>query len=75
MMLEIFVIPYDMIPKPLLPKFERLRKRNHKSFLVFPGEIHLERVHDAAKIVPACRLNNRMEMVGQENIAQQNKGV
>ena len=75
MVFEIPVISNDMIPKPLLPELHGLRRRQTNHFLVFFGEIGLERVHDVTEIAFASRLDNEMKMVGKKDITQHRKGM
>lgn len=65
---KITIVPNDMVPKPFLPNFQRLR--SCKSYYLFElsGEIWLERMHDVAEIGFTGWVNDHMEMVGQKAV-------
>jgi hypothetical protein len=70
MAFQILITPNNMIPKSFLPEFNRLRRWKPKLLLVFPGKVHLERVHDVAEITFPYWLNNDMEMLQEKYVSQ-----
>ena len=73
--LEILVTLNGAVPELSLPDFHGLGNWNPDAFRVCPGKIRFQGVHDLVGSALPRRLDDHVEMVGQENVRQKGKGM
>jgi hypothetical protein len=71
--LQVCIVTNDVVPKAFLPELHGACD-THNALVSF-GKVGLEGVHDLAKRAASSGLDEQVEVIGEEDIAQHGKGM